>query len=139
MPTPTGLPGAKRLLLNQASPPSGFVDGKNVTASVTGGGQDFVRRIAECGERPSANHEVNRFGLPGVIVVQDELRLLGQERLAVFAVAVFCSASGADHLFGRDTIDLLGIDSPVYDEAKKNGWTVISMKKDWKRVFPFEK
>ena len=25
-----------------------------------------------------------------------------------------------------------------YDEAKKNGWTVISMKKDWKMIFPFE-
>jgi len=24
-------------------------------------------------------------------------------------------------------------------EAKKNGWTVISMKNDWKRIFPFEK
>jgi phosphoglycolate phosphatase-like HAD superfamily hydrolase len=24
-------------------------------------------------------------------------------------------------------------------EAKKNGWTVISMKNDWKRVFPFER
>ena len=24
------------------------------------------------------------------------------------------------------------------DEAQKKGWTVISMKKDWKRVFPFE-
>jgi phosphoglycolate phosphatase-like HAD superfamily hydrolase len=29
--------------------------------------------------------------------------------------------------------------SALYDEAKKNGWTVISMKNDWKRVFPFEK
>ncbi|HEY2826508.1 MAG TPA: HAD family hydrolase [Pirellulales bacterium] len=28
---------------------------------------------------------------------------------------------------------------PLYDEAKSNGWTVISMKKDWKRVFQFEK
>jgi phosphoglycolate phosphatase-like HAD superfamily hydrolase len=27
---------------------------------------------------------------------------------------------------------------PLYDEAKKNGWTVISMKNDWKRVFPFD-
>jgi hypothetical protein len=27
----------------------------------------------------------------------------------------------------------------LYDEAKKNGWTVISMKNDWKRVFTFEK
>jgi len=26
----------------------------------------------------------------------------------------------------------------LYDEAKKNGWTVISMKKDWKVIFPFE-
>jgi hypothetical protein len=26
----------------------------------------------------------------------------------------------------------------LYDEAQKKGWTVISMKKDWKRVFPFE-
>jgi phosphoglycolate phosphatase-like HAD superfamily hydrolase len=26
----------------------------------------------------------------------------------------------------------------LYDEAKKKGWTVISMKNDWKRVFPFE-
>jgi phosphoglycolate phosphatase-like HAD superfamily hydrolase len=26
----------------------------------------------------------------------------------------------------------------LYDEAKKCGWVVISMKKDWKRVFPFD-
>jgi phosphoglycolate phosphatase-like HAD superfamily hydrolase len=26
----------------------------------------------------------------------------------------------------------------LYDEAKRDGWTVISMKNDWKRVFPFE-
>jgi len=26
----------------------------------------------------------------------------------------------------------------LYDEAKKRGWTVISMKRDWKRVFAFE-
>jgi hypothetical protein len=26
----------------------------------------------------------------------------------------------------------------LYDEAQKNGWTVISMKKDWKTIFPFE-
>lgn len=26
----------------------------------------------------------------------------------------------------------------LYDEAKKQGWTVISMKNDWKRIFPFE-
>ena len=26
----------------------------------------------------------------------------------------------------------------LYDEAKNNGWTVISMKNDWKRLFSFE-
>jgi hypothetical protein len=26
----------------------------------------------------------------------------------------------------------------LYDEAKKRSWTVISMKNDWKRIFPFE-
>jgi phosphoserine phosphatase len=26
----------------------------------------------------------------------------------------------------------------LYDEAKKNGWIVISMKNDWKMIFPFE-
>ena len=26
----------------------------------------------------------------------------------------------------------------LYDEAKKDGWIVISMKNDWKRIFPFD-
>ena len=26
----------------------------------------------------------------------------------------------------------------LYDEAKKQGWTVISMKNDWKAIFTFE-
>lgn len=26
----------------------------------------------------------------------------------------------------------------LYDETKKKGWTVISMKDDWKVIFPFE-
>jgi len=26
----------------------------------------------------------------------------------------------------------------LYDEAKKQGWTVISMKNDWKRIFTFD-
>ena len=26
----------------------------------------------------------------------------------------------------------------LYDEAKKDGWTVISMKNDWKRIFTFD-
>jgi hypothetical protein len=26
----------------------------------------------------------------------------------------------------------------LYDEAKKDGWTVISTKNDWKRIFAFD-
>jgi hypothetical protein len=26
----------------------------------------------------------------------------------------------------------------LYDEAQRKGWTVISVKKDWKRIFGFE-
>jgi hypothetical protein len=26
----------------------------------------------------------------------------------------------------------------LFDEAKKDGWTVISMKNDWKQIFPWE-
>ena len=26
----------------------------------------------------------------------------------------------------------------LYDEAKKDGWTVVSMKNDWKRIFAFD-
>ena len=26
----------------------------------------------------------------------------------------------------------------LYDEAKKDGWVMISMKKDWKRIFGFD-
>jgi phosphoglycolate phosphatase-like HAD superfamily hydrolase len=34
----------------------------------------------------------------------------------------------------------VGVFSPaLYDEAKKDGWVIISMKDDWKRVFSFDK
>ena len=31
-----------------------------------------------------------------------------------------------------------GFTQALYDEAKKKGWTVISMKEDWKKIFAFE-
>src|SRR6266511_652989 len=68
-------------------------------------------RVAERRVGPATDHEVNPFRLAGVVVVQDELRLLGQERLAVLAVAVFRSTRCADHLLGRDAVDLVGIDA----------------------------
>src|SRR5215813_10658746 len=64
-------------------------------------------RVAECHGRPAADHEVNPLRLAGVVVVEQELRLLGQEWLAVLVVGIFRSARGADHLLRRDAIDLL--------------------------------
>jgi len=26
----------------------------------------------------------------------------------------------------------------LFDQARKSGWSVVSMKADWKRIFPFE-
>ena len=47
---------------------------------------------------------MNAFGLPGVVVVQEQLWLLRQERFAVLAVAVLCASRTADYLLGRYTV-----------------------------------
>ncbi len=68
-------------------------------------------RIAEGRARAAADHQVNALGLAGIVVVQEQLGLLGQERLAVLVVAEFRAADRADHLLGRNAIDLLRIDA----------------------------
>ena len=67
--------------------------------------------VAERRVRAPADHQMNALGLAGLVVVEEQLRLLGQERLAVLVVAEFRSAHGADHLLGRDAIDPLRIDA----------------------------
>jgi hypothetical protein len=39
---------------------------------------------------------------------------------------------------GLPNVKLGAFTPALYEEAKKNGWSVISMKNDWKRVFAFE-
>jgi hypothetical protein len=39
---------------------------------------------------------------------------------------------------GLPTPKLGAFTQALYDEAKKDGWTVFSMKNDWKRIFAFE-
>ena len=41
-------------------------------------------RVAKRGNRTTPDHQVNALRLTGVIVVEEELRVLGQDRLAVF-------------------------------------------------------
>jgi len=40
---------------------------------------------------------------------------------------------------GLPDVKLGAFSSALYDEARKNGWTVVSMKNDWKRVFAFDR
>jgi len=40
--------------------------------------------------------------------------------------------------FGLPTPKLGAFTQELYEEARKDGWTVISMKTDWKRIFAFE-
>src|SRR5262245_39174945 len=66
-------------------------------------------RVAERRDRPAADHQVNAFRLAGLVVIEQELRLLHQDWLAVLAIAVFRPGGAADHLLGRNAVDLLGI------------------------------
>ena len=40
---------------------------------------------------------------------------------------------------GLPNIKLGAFTQDLYDQSKKDGWTVVSMKEDWKRIFAFEK
>ena len=40
---------------------------------------------------------------------------------------------------GLPDVKLGAFTQALFDQAKKDGWTVVSMKDDWKRVFAFEK
>jgi phosphoglycolate phosphatase-like HAD superfamily hydrolase len=44
----------------------------------------------------------------------------------------------AEREFAYDRLSLIGRLAKALDEAPQRGWTVVDMKKDWKRVFPFE-
>src|SRR5262249_26470060 len=57
-------------------------------------------RIAEGRVGTLADHEVNSFRLASVVVVEQQLRVLGQEWLAILSIAKFRSARGADHVLG---------------------------------------
>ena len=40
---------------------------------------------------------------------------------------------------GLPDVKLGAFTQDLYDQSKKDGWTVVSMKEDWKRIFAFEK
>ena len=40
---------------------------------------------------------------------------------------------------GLPDVKLGAFPQPLHDQAQKDGWTVVSMKNDWKQIFAFEK
>jgi hypothetical protein len=84
--------------LRQETPPSRAIAVPNVFQYLPVAG-----RVAERGIRPAADHQVNALGLAGVVVVQEQLRFLGQERLAILGIAIRRPAGGPDHLFLHGT------------------------------------
>jgi len=44
----------------------------------------------------------------------------------------------AEREWAYDKTAFIGRLDKALDEAKEKGWTVISMKDDWSRIFPFE-
>jgi hypothetical protein len=53
--------------------------------------------------------------------------------------ALIVHHTDAEREFAYDRESAVGKLDKALDEAAQKGWTVVDMKKDWKRVFPFEK
>jgi hypothetical protein len=49
-----------------------------------------------------------------------------------------CCTGRAGPVRGRPDTQVGTFTQALYDEAKKNGWTLISMKDDWNRIFGLE-
>jgi hypothetical protein len=61
--------------------------------------------VVKRGDWPAPNHEVNALGLAGVVVVKEELGVLGQDWFAILVIAVLGAAGGPDDLLRRYTVD----------------------------------
>src|SRR5262249_23498108 len=66
-------------------------------------------RVAERSIWAAPDDEVDGFGFAGVVVVEEQLRLLGKHRFPVIGVAVLYATHGANDLLGRNTVHLLCI------------------------------
>ena len=54
-------------------------------------------------------------------------------------LALIVHLTDADREWAYDRKSHIGNLDKALDEANANGWTVVDMKKDWKRIFPWEK
>ena len=63
-------------------------------------------RVAEGDVRAAADHKMDAFGFAGIVVIEHDLRFLGQERLTVLVIAILGPARRADDLLGRNAVGL---------------------------------
>ena len=61
--------------------------------------------------RAAADHQVDAFGFAGVVVVEQQLGFFGEHGFAVLVIAILGATHGADDLFRRDAVGLLGINA----------------------------
>ena len=124
------------------------------TYIVTGGGQDFVRVYSEqvygippeqvVGTAGGTKYGYDKNGKP---FLTKEPKLLLNDNDAGKPEGIHLMIGRRPYAaFGNSTGDRQMLEytkvgaftQALYDEAKKQDWVVISMKKDWKRIFPFE-
>ena len=63
-------------------------------------------------------------------------RILRIRRRTRTALLPFVHHTDAEREFAYDRESHIGRLDKGLDEAKQRGWTVVSMKDDWKRIFP---
>jgi len=110
------------------------------TFIVSGGGVEFIRVWTEgvCGIPPEqviGRRPVAAFGNS-----DGDLQML--QWTAAGEGPRFCLLvrhTDAEREWAYDRTSHIGRLDKALDEAKARGWTVVDMKKDWKRVFPFGK
>src|SRR5208283_5911118 len=127
------------------------------TYIVTGGGQDFVRVYSErvygippeqvVGTAGGTKYGYEKDGKP---FLTKEPKLLLNDDHAGKPEGIHLIIGRRPSAFGNSTGDQQMLEYTkagegarlamlvFHDEAKKDGWIVISMKNDWKRIFAFE-
>ncbi len=136
------------------------------TYIVTGGGQDFVRQYAEKTYGIPPEQVVGSAGGTKYGYAKDGKPFLTKEPKLLLNDNDVNKPEGIHLMIGRRPVMAVGNSigdqqmleytkagsgarlsmlvlhddaKREYDQAKKDGWTVISMKNDWKQIFPFEK
>ena len=111
-------------------------DGKPVLHETAGGRlhrrQDGQARRHQRAHRPPAHRRLRQLRRRPADAAMDH------RRRAARASALIVHHTDAEREWAYDRKSSIGKLDKALDEAQARGWTVVSMKNDWKRIFPFE-